>query len=78
MWREIKRVMQLNLEVRASALQESPDIVILAGHSRLPAPELEKKIALTLFLGICPQNRRASWIHLHLDPSSFDLPAVRA
>ncbi len=51
MWREIKRVMQLNLEVKASALQESPDIVILAGHSRLPAPELEKKIALTLFLG---------------------------
>ncbi len=43
--------MQLNLEVKASALQESPDIVILAGHSRLPAPELGKKIALTLFLG---------------------------
>ena len=44
-------MMQLNLEVKASTLQESPDIVILAGHSRLPAPELEKKIALTLFLG---------------------------
>jgi hypothetical protein len=31
-WREIKRMLGLNLEVSGSALQESPDIVILAGH----------------------------------------------
>lgn len=30
MWREIKRMAELNLEARACTLQESPDIVILA------------------------------------------------
>jgi hypothetical protein len=30
MWREIKRMAEFDLEVRACTLQESPDIVILA------------------------------------------------
>jgi tRNA A-37 threonylcarbamoyl transferase component Bud32 len=56
---------QLNLEVRASTPQESPDIVILAGHSRLQDQPLGEEITLTPFLGICPQNPRA-WICLRL------------
>src|SRR5258708_23194546 len=59
MWREIKRMAQLSLEVRASTPQESPDIVILGGHSRLQYQSLGEHITQTLFFGVCQGNPRA-------------------
>lgn len=59
---------QLNLEVRTSALQESPDIVILAGHSRLQDQPLGEEITLTPCWDMPTESKG-------LDLSSFDLPA---
>jgi hypothetical protein len=53
MWREIKRLVQRNLEVGASPPQESPDIVILAGHLRFHYQLLAEDITQTLLLGVC-------------------------
>jgi len=44
-------MVQLNLEVRASTPQESPDIVILAGHLRFHYQLLGEDITQTLLLG---------------------------
>ena len=52
-------MVELSLEVRASALQESPDIVVLAGHSGLPHPRLGADITQTLFFGVCQRNPMA-------------------
>jgi len=72
MWREIKRMVQLNLEVRASTPQESSDIVILAGHSRLQHEPLWEEITLTHYLRRMPGESKG------LQVPSFDLPAARA
>ena len=45
------RMVQPILEVKASTPQESPDIVILAGHSCLQHYALGEETTLTLFLG---------------------------
>jgi hypothetical protein len=54
---------QLNLEVRGYALQESPDTVILIGHSGLEHQPRGEDITQPLFLGVCQRNPRA-WSHL--------------
>ena len=65
MWRKIKPITQLNLDSRASIPQESPDIVILAGHLHLQHQPLGEEITRTPFLAVCPQNPRA-WSCLRL------------
>jgi hypothetical protein len=60
---------QLNLVVRASTMHESPDIVILAGHSRLQDQPLGEGITLTPLFRDMPAESKG------LDLSSFDLPA---
>ena len=62
---------QLALQVRAFALQESPDIVILAGHSCLQDQPLDRILRRYSSL------RYANGIQRFGLPS-FDLPEVRA
>src|SRR5712692_5278177 len=63
MWREIKRIMQVNLDSKASIPQESPDIVILTGHSQQQHQPLGKEITRTPFLVVCLPNPRAWSCH---------------
>jgi hypothetical protein len=65
---------QLSLGVRASTPQESSDIVILAGHSRLQYQALGESITRTFFLRVSQQNPRLGLLGL----PSFDLPTLRA
>jgi len=74
-------MVQLNLEVRASTPQESPEIVILAGHLRFHYQLLGEDITQTLLLGgtlthPMAWSFAALWSFLEL--SSFDLPELRA
>jgi hypothetical protein len=62
---------QLDLEVRASTPQESPDTVFLAGHFRLHYQPLGEDITRTLFLGYAKGIQG-------IELPSFDLPALRA
>ncbi len=63
---------QFNLQVRASTPQESPDVVILAGHSRLQRLGARGgNYAVALFGDMATESKG-------FDVSSFDLPAVRA
>jgi hypothetical protein len=50
---------ELSLEVGGSALQESPDTVILAGQSGLEHQPLAEHITQPLFLRVCPRNPKA-------------------
>jgi hypothetical protein len=58
-WREIKRITQGKLDSRACAPQDSPDIVILAGHLELQYQSLRQEMAWKHFLGLYPENPRA-------------------
>jgi hypothetical protein len=51
MLQKIKRMAQINLEVRPSTLQESSDIVTLAGHLRLQYRPFGENITQPLFFG---------------------------
>ena len=63
---------QINLQVRASSPQDSPDIVILAGHSRIPRPGTRGANYAAALLGDMARESK------RFDLSLFDLPAARA
>jgi len=69
---EIEQFTKVNLDIRAAAPQESPDIVILAGHSRLQQQPRGEEITRTHFLSGMPVKTKG------LQLPSFDLPAARA
>ena len=69
---EIEQFTKVNLDIRAAAPQESPDIVILAGHSRLQQQPRGEEITRTHFLNGMPVKTK------DLQLPSFDLPAARA
>ena len=72
MWREIQRITQGKLDSRSCAPQDFPDIVILAGHSRLQQQPRGEEITRTHFLSGMPVKTK------DLQLPSFDLPAARA
>ena len=64
-------MMQLNLEVRASTPQESPDIVVSAGHWERQHDPLGRELP-GYTLGAMPTESKG------LQLPSFDLPAAGA